>query len=59
MLKIEPVNLEIEEACRYIGCRRTKLFHYLRVGILVRRKFGRKSVVCFESAKALAERGHS
>lgn len=59
MTKIEPVNLEVEEACRFIGCRRTKLFQYLRDGVLVRRKFGRKTCVSFESAKALAERGHS
>lgn len=58
MLKIEPVNLEVEEACRYIGCRRTKLFQYMRDGVLVRRKLGRKTVVSLKSAKALAEQGH-
>lgn len=59
MMKIDPINVDTHTACHLVGCRRTKLFQYLRDGILVRRKLGRKTVVSMESIKALAERGHA
>lgn len=58
-MKVEPINVETEMACHLLGCRRTKLFQYLRQGLLERRKFGRKTVISMRSLKALAERGHS
>lgn len=59
MTVLEPINVETEVACHLLGCRRTKLFRYLREGLLERRKFGRKTVVTMESIKALAMSGHA
>lgn len=55
-VRCEPLLFGTDAACKMIGCCRTKLFLYLKSGVLERRKLGRKTVIPFESLKAFAER---
>lgn len=59
MKPVEPFLVDTSTACDLLGIRRTLLFKYLRDGVLVRRKAGRKTLVTWESIKALAETGCS
>lgn len=52
---IEPILVDTSTACRLLSIRRTLLFQYLRDGILVRRKAGRKTLVTIQSIRALAD----
>ena len=54
---LEPILVDTATACGLLSIKRTLLFQYLRAGVLVRRKAGRKTLVTMESIKALAEQG--
>lgn len=54
---VEPLLVDTHTACHLLGIKRTLLFQYLRDGVLVRRKAGRKSLVTMESIRALAAAG--
>lgn len=51
MSTIQPLLVDTRTACQLLGCRKTKLFEYLRDGVLVRRKIGRKTVVPMDSIR--------
>lgn len=59
MEKIQPLIVDTRTACNLLGIKKTLLFRYLREGVLVRRKLGKKTTVTMESIRLLAERGHS
>lgn len=58
MTNVHPILVDTSTTCKLLSIKRTLLFEYLRDGVLVRRKIGRKTLVTMESISALAERGH-
>mgnify|MGYP000987217525 CR=1 FL=1 len=57
MKSMEPILVDTATACELLSIKRTLLFQYLRDGVLVRRKAGRKTLVTMESIKVLADSG--
>ncbi|SMC82701.1 helix-turn-helix domain-containing protein [Novosphingobium sp. B1] len=55
MIDKKPLLVNTHDACNMLGCQRTKLFQYLREGVLERRKLGRITVIPYESLKRFAE----
>ena len=55
MRNFEPLLVDTNTACGMLGIKRTLLFAYLRDGVLVRCKIGRKTVVPMSSLRAFAE----
>lgn len=54
MKTLDPLLVDTSTACELLGIKRTLLFQYLRDGVLVRRKIGRKTVIPMESIRAFA-----
>jgi excisionase family DNA binding protein len=50
---VMPAALSIADACRYVGCGKTKLYSLLRTGQLVGRKLGRRTLVLTASLDSL------
>lgn len=55
MKLVEPLLVDTKTACDMLGIGRTLLFQYLREGVIVRCKIGRKTVVPIKSLKAFSE----
>ena len=55
MRNFEPLLVDTKTACHLLGIKRSLLFRYLREGLLVRCKIGRKTVVPMASIKAFSE----
>lgn len=58
-MEIEPLNVDTKTACHLLGIKRGMLFARLKDGTLVRKKAGRKTLVCMKSIKAFAEQAQS
>jgi len=52
MRNFEPLLVDTRTACDLLGIKKTLLFQYLKDGVLVRCKIGRKTVVPMDSIKA-------
>ena len=53
---MEPVTVTIEDACKALGIKRTKIYELIGAGTLRTLKIGRRTLVKTDSIRELASR---